>query len=212
MHDRRPSAASPAQKDRRRKILRSISGPLPARAAVSKITVRVMLQSIVGVDPFTTHGALKVDIRKGWFSDDPALNSTDFQAAASLNNAGNISNVLLPGNWYEGILSNTARPYINKDGLTQFRLRFALDDNDNMSPDQLLLYSGNAIDPSFYPQLIVDYQPPGAKDLVVGLFGQQVTLKGVNYWPRRKASCWCFAKGRKPRPRRSAGPRSMAAR
>jgi hypothetical protein len=49
--------------------------------------------------------------------------------------------------------------YINRTGVTQFRLRFALDDNNNGTADYLLFYSGNAAT-SKRPTLVIKYYAP----------------------------------------------------
>jgi hypothetical protein len=50
--------------------------------------------------------------------------------------------------------------YINKTGITQFRLRFQTgDDNDNVA-DYLVFYSGDTTTVSYRPQLIVEYYIP----------------------------------------------------
>jgi len=57
-------------------------------------------------------------------------------------------------------LNSTARPYINKTGSTQFRLRFKLDDNDDMGADYMKFYSGNFTTTSSRPLLIIQYYLP----------------------------------------------------
>jgi hypothetical protein len=68
--------------------------------------------------------------------------STDFQAAASLLNAGSFATL------------------INRAGLTQFCLRFARDDNADNSSDYLAFYSGNFGTVSYRPSLVVKYYLP----------------------------------------------------
>lgn len=64
--------------------------------------------------------------------------------------------------WYSFDLT-AAKTYINKlasgSGLTQIRLRFKLDDNNNAIANYLSLYSANAVAAS-RPQLIVQYYVP----------------------------------------------------
>ena len=48
---------------------------------------------------------------------------------------------------------------INLTGHTQFRLRFNLDDNDDLGADYLSFYSGNAAEAD-RPELIVTYYVP----------------------------------------------------
>ena len=49
--------------------------------------------------------------------------------------------------------------YINLTGVTQFRLRFTLDDNNDHGADYLLLYSGSAVSTNC-PQLVIQYYTP----------------------------------------------------
>lgn len=65
-------------------------------------------------------------------------------------------------NWYSLNLSN-AKDFINKPstngGLTQIRLRFKLDDNNNTA-NYLSLFSGNVINAADRPQLVITYYVP----------------------------------------------------
>jgi hypothetical protein len=48
---------------------------------------------------------------------------------------------------------------INKTGLTQFRLSFTKDDNDDLGSDYVKFFSGNSIS-GYQPQLIIKYYVP----------------------------------------------------
>ncbi|HEY5505962.1 MAG TPA: hypothetical protein VIK83_00560 [Coriobacteriia bacterium] len=88
------------------------------------------------------------------------LQTSDFQASAT-KSYGPWTTALL-GSWYSLDLTGGAA-YINKSsahsGLTQIRLRFKLDDNNNRKSNYLSLYSGNA-STSLRPQLVVTYYTP----------------------------------------------------
>ena len=112
-----------------------------------------------GGNPVTTFQGFMVDIKKGVFGT-TALQASDFQTAAS-KTYGPFNTALTTG-WYN--LNLTAgKTYINKlstlSGLTQIRLRFKLDDNNNALANYLSLYSGSAPITS-RPQLIVEYYVP----------------------------------------------------
>jgi hypothetical protein len=62
--------------------------------------------------------------------------------------------------WYTKTWTSGIFTCINKTGVTQLRLRFSKDDNDDMSADYLMFYSGNATTASYRPQLIVEYYVP----------------------------------------------------
>jgi len=101
-----------------------------------------------------------VDIKNGFFGTAALLQVSDFQAAA-----GKTYGPFTPvpaSNWYSINLTG-AKAYINElttnSGLTQIRLRFKLDDNDNAIANYLSFYSGNAPLAS-RPQLIIVYHLP----------------------------------------------------
>jgi hypothetical protein len=50
--------------------------------------------------------------------------------------------------------------YINKTGPTQFRLRFQIDDNDDMGADTIKFYSGDSTVIDLRPTLQVEYYIP----------------------------------------------------
>jgi phosphoribosylaminoimidazole (AIR) synthetase len=83
----------------------------------------------------------------------------DFQSTASFGNAGIIQNNPV-GGWYWAVLSPNAFVYINKTGNTQLRLAFQLDDNDDLGADFLTFFSGDVIEQSDRPHLLIDYYVP----------------------------------------------------
>lgn len=114
---------------------------------------------IGGGNPIATLQGILVDIKNGLFGTS-ALQVTDFQATAS-KAYGPFSPTAVSG-WYSIDLTS-AKAYINKlttnGGLTQIRLRFKLDDNNNTIANVLNLYSGNAPAAS-RPQLVIQYYVP----------------------------------------------------
>jgi hypothetical protein len=142
-----------------RAILSFNTSALPDNAIIKKITLKIRQQGYVGTDPFTTHGGLKVDIRKPNFGTSLYLLASDFQAAANGSAIGTFGTTSV-NSWYTAILGNTAFPFINLTGTTQFRLRFAKDDNDDMSADYLRFISGDHATASARPTLIIEYQTP----------------------------------------------------
>ncbi len=141
-----------------RGILSFSTGSLPDNAVITKVLIKVRKQGLVGTDPFTTHLGLKVDIRRWTFSGNKLLQITDFQAFANKDAIGTFNKV--PANsWYTARLYTTAFPFINLNGLTQFRLRFAKDDNNDNGSDYVKFFSGNAALAN-RPQLIITYYVP----------------------------------------------------
>jgi hypothetical protein len=100
-----------------------------------------------------------VDIRKDAFGS-AALQLTDFQSAASKNLVGLIANNPQTGGWYFTKINAIGYPFLNLTGSTQFRLRFQLDDNNDLNADFLKFFSGNATTIADRPVLIVDYYVP----------------------------------------------------
>jgi len=144
-----------------RGILSFSTGSLPDNAVVTKVTLKVKKNVILGGgDPLGTFQGLMVDIKKGFFGTTSALQAADFQAVAS-KTCGPFTPVPA-GNWYTIDLT-AGRAYINKlatnSGLTQIRLRFRLDDNNDAVANILSLYSGNA-PVANRPQLVITYSVP----------------------------------------------------
>ena len=85
--------------------------------------------------------------------------SSDFEAPASLYNVGQIQNNPV-GGWYWTMLDPKAFPYIDKTGITQLRLAFQVDDNDDLGNDYLAFYSGDTIGQEDRPHLVIEYYVP----------------------------------------------------
>ncbi len=143
-----------------RSILSFNTSGLPDNAVITKVTLKLKRQGIVGGgNPVTVFQGFMADIRKGVFGTS-VLQLTDWQAAAG-KTIGPFTPTL-SGGWYTLNLTS-AKAYINKlatgSGLTQIRLRFKLDDNNNAVANYLSLYSGNAAAAS-RPRLIIEYYVP----------------------------------------------------
>ena len=133
---------------------------IPDTAVVPRIILKIQRQSITGSNPFVSHGSLLADIRKGPLGGNAALQLADFSATANLNAAGAFASSPMAGNWYQVILKPGASPYVNKAGLTQFRLRFQLDDNNDGGADYVSFASGNFGTLASRPWLYVEYYIP----------------------------------------------------
>lgn len=141
-----------------RAILDFDTSPLPDEAVIVRATLKVKLLSVTGASPFLTHQNLLVDIKGGTFGRS-VLEVADFQSPASLDAAGVISSPTAD-NWLSALLGEPALQFINTTGQTQFRLRFQLDDNDDLSADTLKVYSADAVTPASRPVLVVEYYLP----------------------------------------------------
>jgi len=135
----------------------STGASLPDTVVITKVTLKVRKQGIVGGgNPVTTFKGFMADIKKGYFGTS-ALQAADFQTSASKTYGP--FKTALSGSWYNIDLTS-GKSYINKlstlSGLTQIRLRFYLDDNNNTTANYLSLYSGNA-GAAYRPQLVIEY-------------------------------------------------------
>jgi uncharacterized delta-60 repeat protein len=149
-------------KDRQyRGILSFDTVSIPDNAVIASAQVKIKRQGVVGTDPFNTHGNLLLEIRSGAFNNGATLTLEDFSSSAS---AGSTQDKFsgMVSNWHTASLSNTNLGLVNKYGLTQFRLLFSKDDNDDMGADYVKFFSGNAS--ADLPQLIVTYSTTTANN------------------------------------------------
>jgi hypothetical protein len=103
-----------------------------------------------GTNPFTKYGGLLADIYEGAFKGNLALQLGDFGAKGTLEtykgNALVYTNTKVD-DWYSQSLNPLDFGFVNNlGGVTQFRLRFSKDDNNDFGADFLKLYSGDAGD------------------------------------------------------------------
>jgi len=147
-----------------RAILDFSTDSLPDTAVITKALLMIQGSGLAGTNPFETHGNIQVDIRSGSFSAlGPlplrGLQASDFQAPASMEAAGVIQNNPYYG-WYWTWLDSIAFQYIDVYGVTQFRLLFQLDDNNDRGNDYLRFHSGDSGAESERPQLVIEYYLP----------------------------------------------------
>ena len=139
-----------------RSILSFKTSSLPFNAVITKISLNIKKQTIVGGgNPVTAFQGFIVDIKKG-FLGLATLQNSDFQATATKSygpfNSAPVSN------WYMFSLSQAA-PYFNWVGTTQIRLRFKLDDNNNNQSNFISFYSGDSLAAN-RPTLVIEYYAP----------------------------------------------------
>jgi hypothetical protein len=143
-----------------RSILHFNTSNLPDTAVVTKVTLKIKRASLNGIDPFTTHGGLRVDIRKGFFGTATDLVADDFQASASAGTVAVFEETPSAAGWYTAVMSAAGETLVNRAGTTQFRLYFALDDNNNAHADYMSFYTGDDPTAENHPQLFVQYYVP----------------------------------------------------
>jgi hypothetical protein len=142
-----------------RAILSFNTAALPDTAVIQSAVLKIQQSGVpVGANPFSALGGLLVDIRKPFFGTSSSLQLGDFNVAPSASKVGTF-NKTPSGGWYSVTLNATGRNNINKTNLTQFRLYFSLDDNNNHLANLMRFFSGNAPAAS-RPQLIITYTVP----------------------------------------------------
>jgi len=142
-----------------RAILSFNTSGLPDDAVITKVTLKIKKQGLVGSNPFNNHQGLLVDIKKPYFGNALALAAHDFQAIVSKSAVGTFGTTASSG-WYSATLLNKAYPYINRTGTTQLRLRFTLDDDNNNTADYMKFFSGNYGTATDRPLLVIQYYVP----------------------------------------------------
>jgi len=148
-----------AQDCQYRAILSFDTSSLPDNAVIVTAMLKIKAAGLEGTDPFSTHGQLWVDARNGAFSDNPALQATDFQAAATKLKVMAFNKVTV-NRWSNALTRSANLNLLNLSGFTQFRLRFTRANNDDLGADYRTYYSGNSANkPSLW---ITYYQPTPA--------------------------------------------------
>jgi len=145
-----------------RTILHFNTSRIPDSAVITKITLQYKLHSTIGSDPYATHGKVWADIKDGFFSNNPGLVVSDFAAGPSMGFAGYF--VYTPSSLaysiYRANLKDTAFQHLNISGITQFRLRFAIDDDNDNTADYLKIFCGDMPVPFNRPVLRVWFYVP----------------------------------------------------
>lgn len=147
-----------------RTILSFTTGSLNNNAVIQSAVVRIKKSGMAGTDPFTILDALRVDICDGPFGTS-TLELTDFNSGS----AGSVTCVVPVANfnttpvndWYSATLPAAGRNSIDViSGVTQFRLRFLTDDNNDGTNDFMNFFSGDST--TSQPELVIKYTIPGA--------------------------------------------------
>jgi hypothetical protein len=150
-----------AQNRQFRAILHFPTHYLPNNAVITRALLMIKKDGLVGEDPFTTHQNILVDIRSGAFGfigpfPYRGLQVSDFQSPAHKDAVGMIENNPFNG-WYWAWLDSSAFEYISRTGITQIRLRFQIDDDDDLGDDYLKFLSGDYVGQADRPRLVIEY-------------------------------------------------------
>lgn len=135
-----------------RSLLYFDTAGLPNNAVITKAVVRIEQNDTLEI---TTLGNLIADMKKGFYGLAP-LETGDFSAlGAPINTAGRfVKNT----STHTLTLSPAHFKYINLSGVTQFRLRFTKDDDNNKIADYLNFFSGE--DSANPPRFLIEYYIP----------------------------------------------------
>jgi hypothetical protein len=137
-----------------RAILHFDTSNVPVNATLLSATLTITQQNLIGTDPFTTHGALRAEIRNPFFGAAAALQANDFQAAP--NAVAAAFNPTPVAGVYSANLNAAGLANINRLGSTQFRLHFITDDNNDLQADFMRFFSGETATAT-RPKLIIRY-------------------------------------------------------
>ncbi len=141
-----------------RSILSFDTSSIPDFAPIIAASVQLATGSVVG-GPTLSLSTLYVDQRSGFFGSSSGLELEDFSAPQTVLNAAPLYRVGSSTlSWRTGKLGSAGLSAINRTGLTQFRLRYFRDDDDNLTPDFLGFFSGDATTAVSRPRLVVVYQ------------------------------------------------------
>lgn len=133
---------------------------LPNNAIVTKAVLKIRWLDYTGPDPWAALGNIKVYVKSGFFGSAAALEVVDWQAPFDLNAGTIVPDPNSTSHEHKATLVNAAEAYINLRGLTQIRLQFQSQDNDNNSGDGMYYLSGDHAVKSWRPTLRVEYTVP----------------------------------------------------
>ncbi|MBI4830020.1 MAG: hypothetical protein HY801_00370 [Candidatus Lindowbacteria bacterium] len=114
---------------------------LPDDATVVSAVLCLTIGDVVGRNPVETHKPCYLDIKTGTFGTQ-ALEASDFQAEATATQVAIMSASSAGRRVSVGISDASGLEAINKVGLTQMRVYFSRDDNDDDNDDFIGVYSG----------------------------------------------------------------------
>lgn len=157
-----------AFKKQYRSILSFNTSNLPDNAIITRVVLKLKARSTLGGIPGGVDALVAlfkgfvIDIKKGFFGATPKLEKTDFQALANKTYGPVILKSSSTAVYSIGLTNGKA--YINKlssqSGLTQIRVRFRLDDNNDNIANYIQFYGGDITNKSDRPQLVITYKMP----------------------------------------------------
>ena len=119
-----------------RGILSFDTSVLPDDAVITGVSVRVKKKSLVGTNPFSTHGKLNVEIGIPYFGTLTALQLNDWEAPAGGGSPASTVGKKPSSGWYSAAIPESFFGFVSMVGTTQFRLSFNKGDNDGRRADR----------------------------------------------------------------------------
>jgi exo-beta-1,3-glucanase (GH17 family) len=141
-----------------RAILSFNTASLPDNAVITSARLKVKSAGMVGAGLFNKRQRLKVDACTPFLGAGLKLQVIDFQQGENCRPGGTFDNKPHNG-WYLANLDLAELPLVNLTGITQFRLRFSRDDNNDSGADYFKFFSGNTAHVN-RPVLLVKYYIP----------------------------------------------------
>ena len=139
-------------------VLSFDTSSLPDDAMILGARLRLRRVGYYGSTGFDSLGRLLVDVQTGSFGGNAALQTSDFQAAATAPAVGSLNDPVTNGDlWSIGSLDAAGLAAINKTGRTQVRIGFELPGNANGVADRTLYASGDDPTATQQPELDVTY-------------------------------------------------------
>ena len=139
------------------------TGSLRDDAVVVAVQLKLTRQSVTpaGTSPFSIFKGLRIDVKKGFFGPFDARWSPETSRQVPANRTWARSIRLRQELTTRSASPRVRYPYVNKAGtdagLTQLRLQFVLDDNNNGMANYISFFSGNHTIASYRPQLLIKY-------------------------------------------------------
>lgn len=134
------------------------TSPLPDDAVILSATLKLKRASLSGTNPFTTHGLCHVDVKRGAFSGNLALENSDFETQAHAYQIAAMDDPAANAAWSSGELNATGRAHIHRAGTTQFRVYFNNATDGDGVRDTVNWYSGDDAGGANRPVLDIIYQ------------------------------------------------------